>query len=107
MTIGERIDDCLDSLRIRWRRLAHAWHWLWMSNDKRIQYLDSQAKDTLLKPSFILWEAGSVLSQSAYFVENINRSYDASWAAKGETIGSTVNVRRPPRYRQPEDTKTP
>jgi hypothetical protein len=48
--------------------------------------------------SKITFEALEVLENMLSFSGHVNRSYDDQFAVEGAKIGSTVNVRKPPRY---------
>lgn len=54
--------------------------------------------NTLLTISKITNEALMVLENELTFTSEVNRDYDDQFAVTGAKIGSTVNVRRPPRF---------
>lgn len=54
--------------------------------------------NTLLTPQMITREALRVLHARLNFIKNINRQYDDRFAQEGGKIGSTLNIRVPPRY---------
>jgi hypothetical protein len=54
--------------------------------------------NTLLTPQMITREALRVLHARLNFIKNINRQYDNRFAQEGGKIGSTLNIRVPPRY---------
>lgn len=53
---------------------------------------------TILTPTMITREALRVLHQKLNFVGNVNRQYDDRFAKGGAKIGTTLNVRLPPKY---------
>ena len=54
--------------------------------------------NSLLTTSKITFECLDVLENSLGFAKAVNRDYDDQFAVNGAKIGSTVNVRKPPRY---------
>lgn len=56
------------------------------------------ASNTLLTDSIITREAARVLVNNLTFAKGVNREYDDSFWKKGAKKGTTVNVRKPPRY---------
>lgn len=54
--------------------------------------------NTLLTPTMITREALRVLHQKLNFVKNVTREYDDRFAVSGAKIGTTLNIRKPPRY---------
>lgn len=56
------------------------------------------AANTLLTISLITREALRVLENNLTFTKLINRQYDDRFGVEGAKIGTTLNVRKPPRY---------
>lgn len=54
--------------------------------------------NTLLTISLITREALRVLENNLVFTKLINRQYDSRFGVEGAKIGTTLNVRKPPRY---------
>ena len=54
--------------------------------------------NTLLTPQMVTYEALRVLENSLGISSRINREYDDKFAIAGAKIGTTLNVRKPPRY---------
>lgn len=54
--------------------------------------------NTLLTPLMITREALRVLHQKLNFVARVERQYDDRFAQRGAKIGTTLNIRKPPRY---------
>ena len=54
--------------------------------------------NTLLTISMITNEALRVLVNSLTFTKRVNRQYDSRFGVEGAKIGTTLNVRKPPRY---------
>ena len=54
--------------------------------------------NTLLTISMITREALRVLENNLKFASRVNRQYDEKFAVEGATIGTTLNIRKPPRY---------
>jgi hypothetical protein len=54
--------------------------------------------NTLLTMSMITNEALRVLVNSLTFTKRVNRQYDSRFGVEGAKIGTTLNVRKPPRY---------
>jgi hypothetical protein len=54
--------------------------------------------NTLLTISMITNRALPVLANECVLVDKFNRQYDKEFGRKGEKIGGTANIRRPPRY---------
>jgi hypothetical protein len=54
--------------------------------------------NTLLTPSMITNEALRVLVNNLTFAKNVNREYDNKFAVSGAKIGTTLNLRKPPRF---------
>ena len=54
--------------------------------------------NTLLTIAMITREALRVLENNLTFTNRINRQYDPKFAVDGAKIGTTLNVRKPPRY---------
>ena len=54
--------------------------------------------NTILTPTMITRETGVILKNSLQFGRNVSRKYDDRFAASGAKIGSTLDVRIPPRY---------
>lgn len=54
--------------------------------------------NTLLTPSMITNEALRVLVNNLTFTKNVNREYNDQFAQSGAKIGSTLNIRKPPRF---------
>lgn len=54
--------------------------------------------NTYLTISMITREGLRVLVNNLVFARNINRDYDDQFAKSGAKIGSTINIRKPPRY---------
>ena len=52
----------------------------------------------LLTISMITNEALRVLTNSLVFTRAISRQYDDKFAIEGAKIGTTINLRKPPRY---------
>ena len=58
----------------------------------------SLADNTLLTIQMITFEALRVLKNSLGIVSRINRQYDAQFGRTGAKIGTTLNIRKPPKY---------
>jgi hypothetical protein len=56
------------------------------------------ATNTLLTISMITREALRVLENNLRFTRLVNRQYDDKFAVEGAKIGTTLNIRKPPRY---------
>lgn len=56
------------------------------------------ATNSILTPTMITRKALDVLHQKLNFVGNVNRQYDDRFAQTGAKIGTSLNVRMPPRY---------
>ena len=56
------------------------------------------ASTTILTPTMITRKALDVLHQKLNFVGNVNRQYDDRFAETGAKIGTSVNIRMPPKY---------
>lgn len=54
--------------------------------------------NTLLTNTMITRESARILSNELTFTKGVNREYDKNFAKSGAKIGTTVNVRKPPRY---------
>ena len=54
--------------------------------------------NTLLTIDMVTAEALRVLHGNLAFVKNVNRDYDDSFAKEGAKIGSTLRIRKPPKY---------
>lgn len=54
--------------------------------------------NTFLTISMITQEALRVLTNNLVFTKKVNRSYDSKFGVEGAKIGTTLNVRKPPRY---------
>ncbi len=54
--------------------------------------------NTLLTISMITNEALRVLTNNLVFTKKVNRQYDSRFGIEGAKIGTTLNVRKPPRY---------
>ena len=54
--------------------------------------------NTLLTIGMITNEALDVLHNMLQFTKGVNRQYDSSFGQSGAKIGTTLNVRKPPRY---------
>jgi hypothetical protein len=54
--------------------------------------------NTLLTISMITREALRVLENNLTFTKQVNRQYDSRFGVEGAQIGTTLNVRKPPRY---------
>lgn len=54
--------------------------------------------NTLLTISMITREALRVLKNNLVFASKVNREYDDKFAVSGAKIGTTLNIRKPPRY---------
>lgn len=54
--------------------------------------------NTLLTIGMITNEALAVLTNMLTFTKGVNRQYDSSFGVAGAKIGTTLNVRKPPRY---------
>lgn len=54
--------------------------------------------NTLLTPQIITRKALAILHQKLNFVSKVNRQYDDRFAVSGAKIGTTLNIRKPPRY---------
>ena len=54
--------------------------------------------NTLLTPTMITREAQMVLHQKLNLVGNMNRQYDSQFARTGGKIGTSLNLRVPPKY---------
>ncbi len=54
--------------------------------------------NTLLSIGMITRKALAVLENELTFTKLVNRDYDDQFAVKGAKIGSTINIRKPPRY---------
>ena len=54
--------------------------------------------NNLLTTSYITNEGLPVLQNTLVFADKVDRQYSDEFAIKGAKIGSTVNIRRPPRY---------
>ncbi len=54
--------------------------------------------NTLLTIGMITRKALAVLENELTFTKLVNRDYDDQFAVKGAKIGSTINIRKPPRY---------
>jgi hypothetical protein len=54
--------------------------------------------NALLTISMITREALRVLENNLTFTKQVNRSYDDKFGVEGAKIGTTLNVRKPPRY---------
>lgn len=54
--------------------------------------------NTILTPTMITREALRVLHQESNIIGNVNRQYDDRFAQDGAKIGTTLNVRMPPKY---------
>lgn len=109
MTIGERIDGFIEAAQLRWHRLRYQWRWFWMTPSERIAELDRQhcsGRKGLLWPSRILREMEQHAHSALVFNSTLDRKYDPTWAATGEKLGASVDVRRPPRYHTLEVRKT-
>jgi hypothetical protein len=57
------------------------------------------ATNTLLTPTIITREALRILHSKLTFIGNINRDYDERFASSGGSIGNTLNVRLPAKYK--------
>lgn len=64
------------------------------SSHGHVQY----AANTLLTISLITREALRVLENNLTFTKLVNRQYDDRFGVEGAKIGTTLNVRKPPRY---------
>ena len=58
----------------------------------------SQANNTLLTIAMITREALRVLENNLTFTKRVSRQYDDKFGVEGAKIGTTLNVRKPPRY---------
>lgn len=56
------------------------------------------ASNNLLTISMITNEALRVLTNQLVFTKAVNRQYDNKFAIEGAKIGTTINLRKPPRY---------
>jgi len=56
------------------------------------------ASTTILTPTMITRKALDVLHQKCNFVGNVNRQYDDRFAESGAKIGTSLNIRMPPKY---------
>lgn len=56
------------------------------------------ATNTLLTITMITREALRVLENSCTAIRTVNRNYDEKFAVEGAKIGTTLNIRKPPRY---------
>lgn len=56
------------------------------------------ASNTILTPTMITRECLRVLTQKPNFCMNVNRQYDDRFAQEGAKIGTTLNIRMPPKY---------
>ena len=54
--------------------------------------------NTLLTIDMVTLEALRVLHGNLSFIKNVNRDYDSAFAKEGAKIGSTLRVRKPPKY---------
>lgn len=54
--------------------------------------------NTFLTISMITNEALRVLTNNLVFAKKVNRQYDSKFGVEGAKIGTTLNVRKPPRY---------
>lgn len=54
--------------------------------------------NTFLTISMITNEALRVLTNNLVFAKKVNRQYDSKFGIEGAKIGTTLNVRKPPRY---------
>ena len=54
--------------------------------------------NVLLTPQIITRKALAILHQKLNFVSKVNRQYDDRFAVSGAKIGTTLNIRKPPRY---------
>jgi hypothetical protein len=54
--------------------------------------------NTILTPTAITREAARVLHGKLSFVGTVNRQYDNRFAVSGAKIGTTLNIRMPPKY---------
>lgn len=54
--------------------------------------------NSILTPLMITREAARVLHQECNFIGNVNRQYDDRFAQDGAKVGTSVNVRMPPKY---------
>jgi len=54
--------------------------------------------NNILTPTMITREALRVLHQKLNFIGTVNRQYDDRYGADGAKIGSTLNIRMPPKY---------
>jgi hypothetical protein len=54
--------------------------------------------NTLLTIGMITRKALAVLENELTFTKLVNRDYDDQFAVKGAKVGSTINIRKPPRY---------
>jgi hypothetical protein len=55
--------------------------------------------NSILTPTMITREALRILHQKLNFVGNVNRQYDNRFAQSGAKIGTSLNIRMPPRYK--------
>jgi hypothetical protein len=62
--------------------------------DPSVQFADN----TLLTISMITREALRILENNIVLARNINREYDDKFAVEGAKIGTTLNIRKPPKY---------
>lgn len=54
--------------------------------------------NTLLTPTMITREALRILHQKLNFISKVDRQYDDRFAKTGAKIGTTLNIRKPPKY---------
>lgn len=54
--------------------------------------------NTILTPTMITREMLRVLHQKCNFIGNVNRQYDNRFAQSGAKIGTSLNIRMPPKY---------
>ena len=54
--------------------------------------------NTILTPTMVARESSMILANALGFASSINRQYDKRFAASGAKIGSTFDIRIPPRY---------
>ena len=52
----------------------------------------------MLTPTIITREALRVLHSKLSFIGNVNKQYDDRFASSGGKIGTSLNVRMPPKY---------
>lgn len=64
------------------------------ANQEGVLYADN----VLLTISMITREALMVLENNLVLTRHINREYDDKFAVEGAKIGTTINIRKPPRY---------